>query len=484
MLTRQSDINDIKYEVFLKVAQLAFEGTLEEKRDDIPYELIPGHKPIFRCCVYREREIIRQRIRLAEGKFPIDSKTNNNLIQVLDSACAECPIQRFIVTDNCQKCLSHKCLSACKFGAISIGRDKAYIDPDKCKECGKCAQACPYNAISDHPRPCKNSCPVNAISMDEDDIVAIDEEKCISCGACIKNCPFGALSSLSYFVPVIQAIRDGKEVYAIVAPAAEGQLGKDVTMGDFRKSLMELGFADVFEAALGADLTAESEAEEWLEAYEKGESKTTSCCPAFVKYVQKHFPQLADAVSTTVSPMVSTSRYIKALHPDAMTVFIGPCLAKKMEAMDKSIENNADYAITLLEAHAMLEAKGITLAPSGEFLQQGSIYARRFAHSGGVTESVIQVLKERGVTAELKVFRANGAKECKKALTLMKSKRLPEQFIEGMICEGGCVNGPSALLNELESKKNREALQKQMDDRTIISTVEKAASECTVHMHR
>ena len=484
MFTRQSDINDIKFEVFRKVARLAFEGTLEEKRDDIPYELIPGHKPIFRCCVYREREIIRQRIRLAEGKFPVDSKPNKNLIQVLDSACAECPIQRFIVTDNCQRCLSHKCITACKFDAISIGRDKAYIDPDKCKECGKCAQACPYNAISDHPRPCKNSCPVNAISMDENGIASVNEEKCISCGACIKDCPFGALSSLSFFVPVINAIKDGKKVYAMVAPAAEGQLGANVTMGDFKQALMKLGFSDVYEVALGADLTAESEAEEWLEAYEKNESKTTSCCPAFVKMVQKHFPQLTDMISTTVSPMAATSRYIKAMHPDAVTVFIGPCLAKKMEVMDKTIENNADYAITLLEIQAMLDAKEIPLEALGTPLQQGSIYARRFAHSGGVTDAVLQVLKERGVTANLKVCRANGAKECKKALTLLKSKRLPEQFIEGMACEGGCVNGPSSLLAELASKKNREALQKEMDDRTVISTVEKINSEYHVHMHK
>lgn len=484
MFTRQSDINDIKYEVFLKVARLAFEGTLEEKRDSIPYELIPGHKPIFRCCVYREREIIRQRIRLAEGKFPIDSKPNKNLIQVLDSACAECPIQRFIVTDNCQRCLSHKCITACKFNAISLGKTKAYIDPDKCKECGKCAQACPYNAISDHPRPCKNSCPVNAITMDEDGIVSINEEKCISCGACIKDCPFGALSSLSYIVPVINAIKERKPVYAIVAPAAEGQLGPNVTMGDFKNALITLGFTGVYEAALGADLTAESEAAEWLEAYEKGENKTTSCCPAFVRMVQKHFPQLADDISTTVSPMVSTSRYIKALHPEAMTVFIGPCLAKKMEAMDKTIDDNVDYAITLFEVNAMLDAKEISIEPTGEHLQQGSIYARRFAHSGGVTDAVIQVLKERGVTADLKVCRANGAKECKKALTLLKNKRLPEQFIEGMACEGGCVNGPSAILPELESRKNREALQKAMDDRTVISTVEKTAAECNVHMHK
>ena len=484
MLTTTSDINDIRQEVLRLVAKYSFEGTLEEKRDDIPFDLLPGQKPIFRCCVYREREILRQRVRLAEGKYPAAGLTNHNIVQVLDSACAECPIQRFVVTDNCQKCLGKKCLSACKFGAISIGRDKAYIDPDKCKECGKCAQACPYNAISDHQRPCKKSCPVNAISTDENGIVTIDDEKCIHCGACIKNCPFGALSDISFIVPVIKAIKKDIPVYAMVAPALEGQFGANVTMGDLRTALKELGFTDMYEVALGADLTAESEAEEWLEAFEKGEKKTTSCCPAFVAMVKRHFPQLADAISTTVSPMAATSRYIKGITPEAITVFIGPCVAKKSEMLDENIEGSADYVLTARELKAMLDAKGITVTAAGSHIQQGSIYARHFAHAGGVTEAVLQTLKEKGVEADVKVNRANGAKECKKALMLLKSKRLPEDFIEGMACEGGCVNGPGSIVAEIDCKKVRDALQAKMDDRKVTDTVNKCQAASEYHMHR
>ena len=484
MLTKTSDINDIKQEVLRRVAKYAFEGTLEENRDAIPFEILPGQKPIFRCCVYREREILRQRVRLAEGKYPSAGLKNHNIVQVLDSACAECPIQRFVVTDNCQKCLGRNCMNACKFGAISIGRDKAYIDPDKCRECGKCAQACPYNAISDHQRPCKKSCPVNAISTDENGIVTIDDEKCIHCGACIKNCPFGALSEISFIVPVIKAIKKEVPVYAMVAPAAEGQLGKNVTMGDLRNALKELGFTDMYEVALGADLTAESEAEEWVEALEKGEKKTTSCCPAFVAMIKRHFPQLADMISTTVSPMAATSRYIKAMTPNAVTVFIGPCVAKKSEMLDENVEGSADYVLTLKEVKAMLDAKGITVTASGEHLQQGSIYARRFAHAGGVTEAVLQTLKEKGIEEEVTVYRANGAKECKKALMLLKSGKLPENFVEGMACEGGCVNGPGCILTELESKKIRDELQKAMDDRKVTDTVNKCEAACSYHMHR
>ncbi len=484
MFNSSSNINDVKQEVLRQVAKLAFEGTLEEKRDDIPYEMLPGPKAVFRCCVYREREIIRQRIRLAEGKYPAAGLHNHNIVQVLDSACAECPIQRFVVTDNCQKCLGKNCMNACKFGAISIGRDKAYIDPDKCRECGKCAQACPYNAISDHQRPCKKSCPVNAISTDEHGIVTIDDEKCIHCGACIKNCPFGALSDISFIVPVIKAIKKKKHVYAMVAPAIEGQLGKDITMGDLRDALISLGFTDMYEVALGADLTAESEGAEWLEALENGQKKTTSCCPAFVSMIRRHFPQLEELISTTVSPMAATSRYIKAQDPEAITVFVGPCVAKKSEVLDENIEGNADYVLTIKELLAILDAGDVEVKASGIPLQQGSMYGRRFAHAGGVTESVLQTFKEKGIEKEVKVFRANGAKECKKALTLLKNGRLPEDFIEGMICEGGCVNGPGSRLCELESKKFRDALQKIMEDSKVTETVRGCQETCSFDMHR
>lgn len=484
MFTKESDINDVKQEVLLHVARLAFEDRLEQERDQIPYDIIPGHRATFRCCIYREREIIRQRVRLAEGKFPVAGAENKNIVQVLDSACAECPIQRFVVTDNCQKCLSKKCLSACKFGAISIGKNKAYIDPNLCRECGKCAKVCPYNAISDHQRPCKKSCPVNAISMDKNDIVTINDEKCIHCGSCIKNCPFGALSDRVFMVPVIEAIRAKKPVYAMIAPATEGQLGDGITTGDLREALIQLGFTDMYEVALGADLTAESEGEEWLEALNLGQKKTTSCCPAFVALIRRHFPQLTDMISTTVSPMAATSRYIKAQHPDAVTVFIGPCVAKKSEVLDDNIKDNADFVLTLKEMKAMLDARSITLQANGTLLQQGSIYGRKFANAGGVTEAVLQSLKEKCSGETIEVCRANGAGECKKALMLLKNGRLPEQFLEGMSCEGGCVNGPGSILAENESKKSRAAQQAKMDDRGVLDTVKQCMGECDYHMHR
>ena len=173
MVTNDATLLRIKHQVLYEVAKMAWEGRLEQHREEIPYKMLPGPKAQFRCCIYREREIIRERVRLAEGLCP-SGKDTKNIVQVISSACEGCPIARYVVTDNCQKCMGKACQNSCNFGAISMGHDRAYIDPEKCKECGKCSQACPYNAIADLTRPCKRSCPVDAITMDEDGIVVID----------------------------------------------------------------------------------------------------------------------------------------------------------------------------------------------------------------------------------------------------------------------------------------------------------------------
>ncbi len=246
----------IKHEVLFEVAKAAFDGNLDEIRDDIPFKLIPGPIPHFRCCIYKEREIIRQRVRLAEGKAP-GSVDDGNIIQVISSACEDCPISSYTVTENCQNCLGKACINACKFGAIEAGRHRSHIDPQKCKECGKCAQACPYNAIAHLKRPCKFSCPVNAITYNEYGISVIDDSKCIRCGKCIHSCPFGAIGSKTYIVNVIDAIKaEDKHVYAMVAPATEGQFGPNITMNSWKKAMQAVGFNGFVEVALGADMTA------------------------------------------------------------------------------------------------------------------------------------------------------------------------------------------------------------------------------------
>ena len=482
-MNADQNVIQIKHQILDVVARLAFEGTLDEKRDDIPYEVVPGPNPRFRCCIYKEREIIRQRIKLAEGKT-LRGNSEKNVMQVIEAACADCPISAYTVTENCQNCAGKACINACKFGAIEPGRFRSYIDPQKCKECGRCAQACPYNAIAYLKRPCKNSCPVDAIYYNEYGISVIDEAKCIRCGRCIHRCPFGAIGSKTFITEVIRDIKDPNvHIYAMAAPASEAQYGADITQKSWKVAMKEIGFEDYIEVALGADMTAASEAAEWAEAYENGEKKVTSCCPGFVNMVRKHFPTLADKISTTVSPMCAVSRLIKAQDPGAKTVFIGPCIAKKSEVLDQGIEGNADYVLTFSELEAIMDAANVQFKPDPEHYQEGSIYGKRFAQSGGVTAAVVQSLKEQESTADCSVCIANGAAECKKALLLMKVNRLPEDFIEGMACEGGCVGGPSAKNDMVTNKKAREAVLAKADKRKILENLSNYDMD-SIRMHR
>ena len=466
MVTNDATLLRIKHDVLYEVAKAAWEGKLEEEKEEIPYHLIPGPQAQFRCCIYKEREIIRQRVKLAVGQCP-SGKYSRNVVQVINAACEECPIASYIVTDNCRKCMGKACQNSCHFGAITMGETRAHIDPNKCKECGMCANACPYNAIAHLERPCKKVCPVDAITYDEYGICVIDENKCIQCGMCIHSCPFGAIGSKTFIVDVINLIRAGKKVVAMIAPAVEGQFGPDITMASWRTALKKIGFADMIEVALGGDMTAAAEAEEWAEAYKEGKKMTTSCCPAFVNMIKQHFPMLLDNMSTTVSPMCGVSRMIKAEDPETVTVFIGPCIAKKSETMDLNIQGNADYAMTLGEIRAMMRAKGVELEPEENTLQNGSVFGKRFGNGGGVTAAVLQCLKEQGENADINVMKCNGAAECKKALLLMKVGKLPADFVEGMACVGGCVGGPSKHKTEQEAKKARDTLIGQADKREV-----------------
>ncbi len=482
MITKDNTIMSLRHEVLCEVAKAAWEGRLDESRDTIPYSMIPGPQANYRCCIYKEREIIRQRVRLAEGKCPTDRNTAN-VVQVINAACEDCPIASYIVTDNCRKCMGKACQSSCRFGAITMGYERAHIDPSKCKECGKCQEACPYNAIAHLQRPCKKACPVDAITYDEYGICKIDENKCIQSGACIHSCPFGAIATKTFLGDIIRLILAGRRVVAMVAPSTEGQFGKDITMASWKNALLQAGFADMVEVGLGGDMTAAAEAEEWAEAYKEGKKMTTSCCPAFMNLIKLHFPTLLDNASTTISPMCAISRMIKSQHPDTVTVFIGPCIAKKSECLDLNIEGNADYAVTFGEIRALLRAKDIQLLPAENDYQASSVFGKRFGNGGGVTAAVLQCLKEMDESTDVTVRRCDGAAECKKALMLLKVGRLPEDFIEGMACVGGCVGGPSRHKNEQEFKKDREQLIASAEERQILENLKQYPMD-TFSMHR
>jgi [FeFe] hydrogenase (group B1/B3) len=486
MITNDMGLVGFKHKIMEEVCRLAWNDELDEEyKEKLVYKLAPGPKPEYRCCVYKEREIVRQRIRLACGLSTTYNEGSKNIVQVIDPACDECPIHAFSVTDNCRFCMGKACLNSCKFDAIRPGDVRMHIDAAKCKECGMCAGACPYGAIVHLERPCHKACPVGAITYDENGYCKIDESKCIQCGHCIHNCPFGAISSKTFLVQVIEAIKAGKEVIAMCAPATEGQFGEDISMASVKNALIKLGFADMVEVGLGGDMTAAYESKEWAEAYAEGKKMTTSCCPAFINMLKKHFPeQFENNMSSTVSPMCAISRYLKATRPGCVTVFVGPCIAKKSEALDESVPDNADYVVTYGELRALMRSKDVEFEPVTDEYQESSIWGKRFATSGGVANAVIECMKERGEdVSNLKLHRVAGGNECKKALLLLKAGKLADDFIEGMVCPGGCVGGPSKHKTEVEITKAREALLSKADDRRVLENLKKYPMD-KFSMHR
>lgn len=463
-----NDARQMKFEVLKNIAKLAYDGKLDEA-ENLPYEIIKGNRAKYRCCVYKEREIIRERVILAKGKSLSTNKCEGN-VTVIPAACEGCPINRYTVTENCQKCLAKKCVAACRFGAITVTGRGAYIDPDKCKECGRCVAACPYNAISDTLRPCVRACPVDAISIDKDRQAKIEYDKCISCGACTVGCPFGAISDTAQVVNVIKSIKENKNVIAVFAPSLEGQFGT-ANASSLKKAIKKLGFSAVYEVSLGADATAFYEAKELKHRKDSNEKMTTSCCPAFVSLIKKHFPALMKYISTTASPMTAIARYLKAMDENAVIVFIGPCIAKKQEI--KEVKNTADYVITFEELESMFSALDIKLEKVDESEQDGSTYGKNFAKSGGVAASVKEAYNEQFGTADVTCRQCAGADECKKALMMLKVGKLPEDIIEGMICKMGCISGPAAIAPTDVALKHRNEIFKQTKQVRIDDNLEK-----------
>ena len=474
MITNDKGIVDLKHQILEKVCRLAWEDQLSsENCEHLIHSIIPGPKPNYRCCIYKEREIVRGRIRLALGQHPDAGSSSRNVVAVIPAACDDCPIQEYLVTDICRFCLGKACLNSCRFDAIAPGDTRMRIDPVKCKSCGLCAKSCPYGAIVHMERPCKKACPVDAITYADNGICMIDDEKCVHCGHCIHNCPFGAIGSRIYAVNVIQAIRRGKRVIAMCAPATEGQFGREISMASLRSGLKKLGFADMVEVGLGGDMTAAYEALEWIEARREGRKMTTSCCPAFISMLRHHFPEEYEKYkSNTVSPMVAVSRYLKYLDPECVTVFIGPCIAKKGETLNEFIADRPDFALTYGEIVAMLDSRNIALKPVEETYQESSLCGKQFAGSGGVAAAVLQAMKEMGEdTSDIRLMQCSGGEECRKAMLLLKSGKLDADFVEGMMCPGGCVGGPSKHQAEAEVLRNRKELLSRADSREILENL-------------
>ncbi len=457
----------LKYKVLREVARYAWDGTLTEHLLYIPKTIVPGKVPTMRCCVYKERAILGERIKIAMGGDP----ENANVIQVIDIACDECPAAGYEVTTSCRGCLAHRCEDVCPRGAISFDNNHvAHIDKTKCIECGKCASVCPYSAIVNHKRPCQVACKVKAISINEDNAASIDNDKCIQCGACVYQCPFGAISDKSYILDVVDLIKKSEDnkkykVYAMVAPSISSQFSY-AKLGQVISGLKELGFFTVVEAALGADMVAQAESRELAE---KG-FLTSSCCPAFVAYVKQAFPQLVQYISHNLSPMATLAKYIKDTTPDVKVVFIGPCTAKKAEAQLDSVKPYVDAVLTFEELQALYDSRDIDITTLEEgVLDNASYFGRIFARSGGLSDAVAQGLKEQNLDFALKAVPCDGIEACRVALLKKNKNVLDGNFIEGMACVGGCIGGAGCLThgekNKAEvDKYGREALEKTIGD--------------------
>lgn len=461
----------LKYKVLREVARQAWQDTLLENVLDIPKIIVPGKQPTMRCCVYKERAILAERVKLAMG----GSADNPNVIEVIDIACDECPVGGHEVTNACRGCLAHRCEDVCRRGAISFDENHvAHIDKTKCVECGQCAKVCPYTAIVSRKRPCQNACKVKAISMNEEKAATIDNNKCISCGACVYQCPFGAIMDKSYMLNVIDLLRKSEQgrsykLYAIVAPSISSQFNY-ARLGQVISGLKALGFHTVVEAALGADMVAEAESRELAE---KG-FLTSSCCPAFVTYIRQSFPQLLPMVSHNLSPMAAIARFIKETTPDAKTIFIGPCTAKKAEAQLDTVKPYIDAVLTFEELQALFDSRDLDITTLPEdVLDNASYFGRIFARSGGLSDAVAEGLKEQNIDFDLKPCVCDGIEACRMAL-LKKSKNvLDANFIEGMACLGGCIGGAGCLThgekNKAEvDKYGREAYEKTIADATSV----------------
>ena len=460
-------VQHLKYKVLREVAREAWNDTLLENILDIPYRIVPGNTPTMRCCVYKERAILADRVKLAMG----GNADNPNVIEVIEIACDECPMGGYEVTNACRGCLAHRCEDVCRKGAITFdAQHVAHIDKTKCVDCGQCAKVCPYTAIIKRTRPCENACKVKAISMNENKAAKINNEKCTACGACVYQCPFGAITDKSYILDVIDLLKkseNGKsyKLYAIVAPSISSQFTY-AKLGQVITGLKQLGFHTVVEAALGADMVAQAESKELAE---KG-FLTSSCCPAFVSYIEKNFPDLVPFISHNLSPMATIAKYIKEHEAPCKIVFIGPCTAKKMEVKKPTVSPYIDAAMTFEELQALFDSRDMDITQLSEgVLDNASYFGRIFARCGGLADAVAEGLKEQGIDFELKAVSCDGIEECRAAL-LKKSKNvLDANFIEGMACIGGCIGGAGCLThgekNKAEvDKYGREAYEKSIHD--------------------
>ena len=476
-------ITDIRKNVFTEVARMAYAGGDYTNAEDLPYKIVPGDQPLHRESIFLERAIAGERVRLAMGLGirPIQTRSlmtegmdaaavaeqyyEPPLVNIIPYACHACPENQYKVTVGCQNCLAASCQQVCPKGAISFVNGRSFIDKDKCIKCGKCAKACPYHAIIHLERPCQASCGMDAIGADEHGRAVINQDKCVACGQCLVACPFGAIVDKGQIFQVIQSILKGDNVIAIVAPAFIGQFSGMVSPGKLVTAMKMLGFDSVVEVAIGADMCTIEEAKDFLEKVPTEQDyMATSCCPAWHSMIEKLYPGEMNKISMTLTPMVFTARLMKKEHPGCKVVFVGPCAAKKLEAIRETIRSDVDFVLTFEELMGMFEAKEIDFAsiPESEGLNEGTAAGRGFAVAGGVAQAVADLVKKEHPDMEVKTARAEGLRDCRKLMTMAKAGKYKGYLLEGMACPGGCVAGAGTILpiekaQKFVEKYSREA---------------------------
>lgn len=483
-------IDKIRRQVFAEVARIAFLGDAPfSQLDDAPFRILPGETPRFRDSIFKERAIVGERVRLAMGlplrrvdehsrislgveKVAVPCRVfESPLVNVITFACEACPTDSYYVTDNCRKCLAHPCVYICPVNAVSLLRDRAHIDPEKCVRCGKCKEICPYSAIVRYQRPCAISCGVDAIESDHLKRAKINEEKCVACGICIVNCPFGAIADKSEIFQVILAMKAGYKMYAEIAPSFVGQFGPLATPGKIKKGLKELGFIDVVEVSLGADIASIHEAEVLVESVpQKQPYLGTSCCPSWAMTVEKFFPEQYQNISPSHTPMVAAARSIKEKDPGAKVVFIGPCISKKIEAMQDEVKDYVDFVITFEELIGMLVAKDIDLSEleEGETFEDASAPGRKYANSGGVADAIINNIKALYPDRDIPVANADSLTDCRKMMDQASAGKRDGYLLEGMACPGGCIGGPGSLLPTVKAERKVREFSGQSPYKTAL----------------
>jgi len=464
----------LKKEILIRIIKAFLSDNFEENTRLIPYSMRPkGMEVPYRCCIYKERAIIKDRTIAGLG-FPIEEddetvslgtyakkalerkEISDKNLTVLQAACKGCATNRIHVTDLCQGCVARPCVSTCKFGAVSIINGKSVIDDSKCKKCQMCVKACPYKAIVKITVPCEEACPVGAIKKDETGFASIDYDKCINCGKCIAACPFGAVHERSQIIDILKAIKSENKVIALIAPSIAGQFPGNIYQ--LKTAIKLSGFDDVYEVAQGADITANTEAKEFLERMENNQKfMTTSCCAGYNQLIKKHLPEIKPFVSDTKTPMYYTAEIAKKENPKAKLVFISPCVAKRAEGFENE---NVDFVMNYEELGALFIAKKIQIMELDEtsYLTEASKHGRNFGFSGGVAESVRASLNDESIVKPCIIDGLNkeSIKELKNYAT--KGECTGCNLIEVMCCEGGCIGGNATINNKKTAKKQIDTL--------------------------